>query len=140
MTPFSLVSLAIALVSLGGLIFLGATLKERAGSVVAPATVERVQAPDLVVARVEDPGGARRMDVRTEAKRDRGTHKSFGPGYVPGTRIEVRYWPGKPDKPTDTAGEVRLPGNWIFAIPAAGLLIGIAGLLVPAYPLRPKSA
>jgi len=138
-TGFAMACLAIALVSFGGLIFLGATLRDRDGSVVAPATVERVLDVGRVVARVEEPGGARRMDVRTETRYDRRTHKESGPGYGPGSRIEVRYRPGKAEAATDTAGEVRLPGNWIFAVPAAGLLIGIGGLLVPSYPLKPRS-
>jgi hypothetical protein len=131
--------LAIALVSFGGLAFLGATLKERAGSVVAPATVERVLALDRVVAHVDEPGGARSMEVRTEVEYDRHTRIRTGPGYVPGTRIEVRHWPGKAEPATDTAGEIRLPGNWIFAVAGGGLLLGIAGLLVPARPLRSRS-
>jgi hypothetical protein len=144
-TAFSMTCLAIALVSLGGLIFLGVTLRERAGSVVATATVERVLDVDLVVARVDEPGGAQSREVRTHTNYDRHNHVRSGPGYVRGSRIEVRYWPGKSWKPstaemaTETTDEVRLPGNWIFAVPAAGLLIGIAGLLVPAYPLKPRS-
>ncbi|OXM71119.1 hypothetical protein CF165_01360 [Amycolatopsis vastitatis] len=139
MTPFSMICLAIALVSLGGLIFLGVTLRERAGSVVAAATVERVLDVDLVVARVDEPGGARSREVRTHTNYDRHTRVRSGPGYVRGSRIEVRYWPGKPEMATETTDEVLLPGNWIFAVPAAGLLIGLAGLLVPAYPLKPRS-
>ncbi|MDQ7803852.1 hypothetical protein Q5425_08910 [Amycolatopsis sp. A133] len=136
MTAFSLVSLAIMLVSLGGLVFLGATVKERAGSVVVPATVERVPALNLVVARVD----GRLMDVRTAVSYDRHTHRRSGPGYVRGSRIEVRYWPGKAEMATDTAREVRLPGTWVFVVAAAGLLLGLAGLLVPAFPLRTRSA
>ncbi|MGW3967177.1 hypothetical protein ACWED2_45690 [Amycolatopsis sp. NPDC005003] len=139
-TAFSMACLAIALVSFGGLIFLGATLRHRAGSVVAPATVERVLGLDRVVARVDEPGGARSREVRTDVKYDRRTHKKSGPGYVRGTRIEVRYWPEKTEPATDTAGEARLPGDWIFAVAGGGLLLGIAGLLVPARPLRSRSA
>jgi hypothetical protein len=134
-TAFSMACLAIALVSFGGLIFLGATLRDRAGSVVAPATVERVLGVGRVVARVD----GRLMDVRTEVKYDRHTHKETGPGYARGSRIEVRYRPGKAEPATDTAGEARLPGTWIFAVAGGGLLLGIAGLLVPARPLRPRS-
>jgi hypothetical protein len=140
LTAFSIACLTILLVSLAGLVFLAATLKDRAGSVVATATVERVLDLDLVVARVDEPGGARLMDVRTDVRHDRHTRKRSGPGYVRGSRIEVRYRPGKAEMATDTAGEVRLPGTWIFAVPAAGLLVGLAGLLVPARPLRPRSA
>jgi len=127
--------LAIALLSFGGLIFLGVTFRERAGSVVVPVTVERVLALDRVVARVD----GRLMDVRPPTDYNRHTRIRTGPGYVPGSRIEVRYWPGKAEPATDTADEVRLPGAWIFAVPAAGLLLGIAGLLVPARPLKPRS-
>ncbi|WP_410607297.1 hypothetical protein [Amycolatopsis sp. lyj-109] len=134
-TAFSMACLAIALVSFGGLIFLGATLRDRAGSVVAPATVERVLDVGRVVARVD----GRLMDVRTPTKSNRHTRVRTGRGYVRGSRIEVRYWPGKPEDATDTAGEVRLPGNWIFGVAGGGLLLGIAGLLVPARPLKPRS-
>jgi hypothetical protein len=135
-TAFSMTALAILLVSIGGLVFLGATVRGRSGSVVAPATVDRVVDLDRVVALVDD----RLMDVQTRVEYDRHAHRWTGPGYVRGSRLEVRYWPGQPEKTTDTAGEVRLPGNWIFAVPAAGLLLGLAGLLVPAYPLRRRSA
>jgi len=134
-TAFSMACLAIVLVSFGGLIFLAATLRDRAGSVVAPATVERVVALDRVVARVD----GRLMDVRTPTNYDRHTHVRTGVGYVRGTRFEVRYRPGKAEPATDTAREVRLPGTWIFALAGGGLLLGIAGLLVPARPLRSRS-
>ena len=139
-TAFSMTCLAIVLVSLGGLMFLVGTLRDRAGSVVATATVERVLDVDLVVARVDEPGGSRYRDVRTHLNYDRRTRIRSAPGYVRGSRIEVRYWPGKPGLPTETTGEVRLPGNWIFAVAGGGLLLGLAGLLVPARPLKPKSA
>ncbi|WP_206784005.1 hypothetical protein [Amycolatopsis sp. MtRt-6] len=140
-TVFSMACLAVALVSFGGLIFLGVTFRDRAGSVVVPATVERALGVGRFVARVGEPGGGRPIDVRTDTKYDRRTRKTSGPGYVPGRRIEVRYWPGTPRMATDTAGEVRLPGAWIFAVPAVGLLLGIAGLRVQARrPLRPRSA
>jgi hypothetical protein len=128
--------LAIALVSFGGLAFLVATLRDRDGSVVAPATVERVVDVGRVVARVD----GRLVDVRTPTNYDRHTRIRTGPGYVRGTRIEVRHWPGKAEPATDTAGEVRVPGAWIFAVPAAGLLLGIVGLLVPSRPLRSRSS
>jgi hypothetical protein len=134
-TAFSMACLAIVLVSFGGLIFLAATLRDRAGSVVAPATVERVVALDRVVARVD----GRLMEVRTPTNYDRHTHVRTGPGYVRGTRFQVRYRPGKAEPATDTAREVRLPGPWIFALAGGGLLLGIAGLLVPARPLRSRS-
>ncbi|RSM41812.1 hypothetical protein DMA12_22940 [Amycolatopsis balhimycina DSM 5908] len=137
-TPFSMACLAIALVSFVGLMFLGVTLRDRAGSVVAPATVERVLDLDRVVARVDGPAG-RSMDVRTPTSYDRHTRIRTGRGYLRGSRIEVRYWPGKSEDATDTAGEVRLPGNWIFAVAGGGLLLGIAGLLVPTWPLKPRS-
>ncbi|MEU0532201.1 hypothetical protein [Amycolatopsis tolypomycina] len=135
-TVFSVLCLAIVLVSFGGLIFLGVTFKERTGSLVAPATVERVLSVGRVAARLDD---GRRLDVVTDTRFNRRTRTTSGPGYVPGRRIEVRYWPGKAEPPADTAGEVRVPGPWIFAVPAAGLLLGIAGLLVPNRPLRSRS-
>ncbi len=140
MTAFSLAALAILLVSFGGLVFLAATVKDRAGSVVAPATVDRVLDLDLVVARVDGPGGSRYRDVRTHVNYDRHTRRRSGPGYVRGSRIEVRYWPGKPEMATETTGEIRLPGAWIFAVPAAGLLVELAGLVISARRPRSRSA
>ncbi len=96
------------------LAFLAGTLRDRAGSVVAP--VDRVVDPDRVVARVD----GSLMAVRA----------------IP---IEVRHWPGEAEPATHTAGEARLPGNWIFAVAGGGLLLGVAGLLVPARPLRTRS-
>ncbi|MGW3997179.1 hypothetical protein ACWEF6_27145 [Amycolatopsis sp. NPDC004772] len=135
-TAFSMACLALALVSFGDLVFLAATLRERAGSVVAPATVERVVDVGRVVARVD----GRLMDVQTPTSYDRHTRVRTGRGYVRGSRLEVRHWPGRAEMATDTAGEARLPGTWIFAVAGGGLLLGIAGLLVPARPLRTRSA
>ncbi|MCR6489670.1 hypothetical protein M8542_43350 [Amycolatopsis sp. OK19-0408] len=136
MTAGGLLLLVLFVASLFGIGFLVDHYRDRAGSVVAPATVERLSAVDEVVALVGD----RYYDVRTSWKYDRRTRKWSGPGYVRGSHFEVRYWPHEDRIAQDTAGEVWLPGSWAIAIPFTGAAVGFGGLVLSARRSTSSSA
>jgi hypothetical protein len=136
----SILLLVILVASLIGSWVVVGTLRDRAGSAVTTATVDRVVALDKVVARVDEPGDEPYRDVRLDTRYDRRAHRWLGPGYVRGTRIEVRCRPHDDGGCTDTAGELRLPGAWVLAVPAAGLVVGAGGLLLLARRRRARSS
>ncbi|WP_290058142.1 hypothetical protein [Amycolatopsis solani] len=110
------VSLAVMLGSLLAAAIIGGTLRDRSGSLVGTATVERVVDRSTVVARVDEPGGLRYRDVRVSR------------GYPHGARLEVRYWAHDEEPAAETRGELRIPGPWIFGVCAAGFVAGNVGL------------
>ncbi|NBH08370.1 hypothetical protein [Amycolatopsis sp. SID8362] len=122
------VSLAVMLGSLLAAMIIGGTLKDRSGSLVATASVERVVDRTTAVARVDEPGGPRYRDVRV------------GRNYPRGARLEVRYWPHDEEPAAETRGELRIPGLWIFGVCAVGFVAGNVGLRLAIRRSRPSSA
>ncbi|WP_370970045.1 hypothetical protein [Amycolatopsis sp. cg9] len=122
------VSLAVMLGSLLAAVIIGGTLKDRSGSQVATATVERAVDRSTVVARVDEPGGPRHRDVHV------------GRSYPHGARIEVRYWPHDEEPASETRDELRIPGPWIFGVCAAGFVVGNVGLRLAIRRPKPSSA
>ncbi|MBE1499407.1 hypothetical protein H4696_006507 [Amycolatopsis lexingtonensis] len=121
-------SLAVMLGSLLAAMIIGGTLKDRSGSLVATATVERVVDRTTAVARVDEPGGPRYRDVQISR------------AYPHGARIEVRYRPHDEEPAAETTGELRIPGPWIFGVCAAGFLAGNVGLRLAIRRAKPSSA